>query len=55
MGTVNLPKSGKSARRQARGAYLPKTGENRQDSLDRIFKEQAARLAGRQFAGGRRR
>jgi hypothetical protein len=47
MGTVNLPKSGKSARRQTRGAYLPKTGENRQDSLDRIFKEQAARLSGR--------
>ncbi|MDR2575252.1 MAG: hypothetical protein LBC52_02285 [Treponema sp.] len=32
MGTVDLPKSVKTARPQARGAYLTKTGENRQET-----------------------
>jgi hypothetical protein len=45
MGTVDLPKSVKTARPQARGADLPKTGENRQVSLERIFREQAARFS----------
>jgi hypothetical protein len=44
MGTVDLPKSGKNTRPQTRTAYLPKTGENRQDSLERIFREQSGRF-----------
>jgi len=47
MGTVDLPKSVKTARPQAQGAYIPKTGENRQASLDRIFREQAGRFLSR--------
>jgi len=46
MGTVDLPKSGKTARPQTRSAYLPKTGENRQDSLERILREQSGRFSG---------
>jgi hypothetical protein len=45
MGTVDLPKSVKTARPQARGAYLPKTGENKQASLDRIIREQSGRFS----------
>jgi len=44
MGTVDLPKSGKTARPQTRDAYHPKTGENRQESLDRIIRKQAGRF-----------
>jgi hypothetical protein len=47
MGTVDLPKSGKAVRPQTQGAYLHKTGENRQASLERIFREQAGALSGR--------
>jgi len=47
MGTVDLPKGGKTARPQTSGAYLPKTGGNRQDSLDRIIREHAAMLSNR--------
>jgi len=46
MGTVDLPKSVKTVRPQARGADLPKTGENRQVSLDRIIREQAGIFSG---------
>jgi hypothetical protein len=46
MGTVDLRKSGKTARPQARSAGLPGTGENRQyDTLERIFREQSARFS----------
>jgi len=45
MGTVDLPKSVKTVRPQARGEYIPKTGENRQASLDRIIREQAGRFS----------
>jgi len=47
MGTVDLPKSGKPARPQTPGAYLPKTGENRQASLEKIFREQSGRFISR--------
>jgi hypothetical protein len=47
MGTVDLPKSGKAARPQTPGAYLPKTGENRQASLEKIFREQSGRFISR--------
>ena len=47
MGTVDLPKSGKTARPQTRDAYHSRTGENRQESLDRIIQEQAGRFLSR--------
>jgi hypothetical protein len=46
MGTIDLPKSGKTVRPQTRGGYLPKTGENRQDSLERILREQSGMFSG---------
>ena len=58
MGTVDLPKSGKTARPQTKGARVPPgTGENRRNpqpgpgrgvplaSLDRIIREQAVKLS----------
>jgi hypothetical protein len=45
MGTVDLPKSGKKISPQTRGVYLPNTGENRRDSLERIFREQSGRVS----------
>ncbi|MDR2923383.1 MAG: hypothetical protein LBU85_08595 [Treponema sp.] len=47
MGTVDLPKKNKTVRAQAHNAYIPQTGENRQDSLDRILQEQTGRLSAR--------
>jgi hypothetical protein len=46
MGTVDLQKNSKPVRRQERRAYLPKTGENRQNALDGILREQAAVFSG---------
>lgn len=48
MGTVDLPKRGKtSARAQARSAHIPGTGENSQDSLERIFREHSGKFSNR--------
>jgi len=47
MGTVDLPKSGKTVRPQAQSAYIPKTGENRQAFLEKIFREQAGSVSSR--------
>jgi len=48
MGTVNLPKKGKTAARaQTQSAYIPETGENRQDSLERIFREHSGKFSNR--------
>jgi hypothetical protein len=47
MGTVDLPKSGKNVRPQTRSVYLPDAGENRRDSLERIFREQSGRFSSR--------
>jgi hypothetical protein len=45
MGTVDLKKSGKTARSKTPGVYLPKTGENKQVSLEGIIREQSDRFS----------
>jgi hypothetical protein len=48
MGTVDLPKRGKTARPKTRSAYNPGTGEDRQDdALERIFREHSGRFSKR--------
>jgi hypothetical protein len=48
MGTVDLPKRGKTARPQTQSAPVPGTGENKQlDMLERIFREHSGKLLNR--------